>query len=276
MHLPGKNALQLAVVVAAGLTITAPATAQIELTEQEYFKLRVLAAEDADGLRSLFRAIDPLPPALEDMLLAFQQELLRSRKAADYMYERFGGRLDQRSDFAQALADSILNQTEILVDGIFRLPMEDQERYLAFVSLTFDEMARVEPQICADILTDEMSAVDYTRIDYIGFRALGADGLADLLTLYQAALDAEFEGRKPAVDFSDDELDVGEAALQTAALAIFKGSTLAERIGEADDIDELTGEDICALTSLVFDAFDVLDQPHRNSALRAVLGEAGF
>lgn len=279
MHRLARKAPATAIALAAGMTVATPALGQlgaIELTQQEYYKLRLTAAEDVDGLRSLLRAIEELPPELEDMLLAFQRELLRSRDAAEYMYERYGGTIDRRSDFAQALADGILVQTEIVLDGIFRLPADAQEEYLDFVRVTFAEIAANETQICTGILEGSMSTLDYARIDYIGYRTLGTDGLAALLDLYAEAFQAEFEQRPPALDLGRDQQDEGAAALEAAALELLEGSPLAARISEADDVDDLTGEDICALTTIVFDAFDTLDQPERNWALRAVLANQGF
>lgn len=274
----GKASMAAAALAVAGLAIAASASAQlatIELTEQEYYKLRLTAADDEAGLRSLFRAIDDLPREIEDMLLAFQQDLLRSRDAADYLYDRYGAVLDQRGDFAQALADSIVDQTAVLLDGIFRLPLEEQERYLDFVSFTFDAVAESEPDICVVILEGDVTPLDVARIDYIGFAALGPDGFADLLSLYEEALEAEFEYRTPALAFTDNELDEGRAALEAATLALFEDSPLAERLFRTD-LEDASGEDICELTSLVFDAFETLGQPERAWALRAVLAEGPY
>jgi len=262
-----------ALIIAVG--VAAPATAQpAELTRQEYYKLATILAEDTDLLGDLVSAIGELPPENHDVVVDYMRRTLLDRDYVDALYDRFGGELDENATFVDSFEDGLLFGAEIAIDGVLRLPLADQQRYLDFIRYTIDLLIETDPGLCVSLADPSLSPSEYVAVDLLAYSTMAPEDLRELLSLYERAVAAELGAEAPAVRFTNSELDDGEAALEVAALALLEDTPLIARIEAANDLDDISAADLCSLSLVVIDAFDTLPEPERSWAMRAVLAGA--
>ncbi len=248
-------------------------TTQRPITQQEYYKLSVSYASNEATIRAVIDYLGGLPEGNQAVLVGFYQEILSDRAYSDYMHARFSLRFDPTMSAEDALAAGLLQGSEVVLDGVFRLSAERQEQYLAFARFGLEQVIATNPGLCFDLAAADVDALDYAAVDFTAMAAMSPADLEELLDLYREAIAAEIENRAPALVVNRDDRETGEAALSEATVALVLASPLGDRLEEVETLDDFTAEEICQLTLIVFDAFDQLPQPERSWALEAVLGQ---
>ena len=96
-----------ALMIAAGAAF--PAAAQpVEITEQEYYKLATILANDEALVGDVVSALGRLPPENLAIVVDYMRRMLTDRDYVDALYDTFGGELDENVTFVESFEEGLL------------------------------------------------------------------------------------------------------------------------------------------------------------------------
>ncbi len=207
-----------AAMIAAILTFAPSGGALAQpMPAEEFFAAGLRLADDEERLRMLVLGTEEIGPEKEAILVEDARLNLRNRAFSDLVLAAMEVKPesgDRPEDYFLAMVSA---GGEIVVDGILRLPYEQQRRLLDFTRLMTKLLITENPELCA-VAGADPRAPELANAEINAYAVMTADAVRDIVELSREAIAAAIEAR-PAPSYTEAEITEAAVALQAAVVA---------------------------------------------------------